>query len=189
MTVRPKITIAFAFAVALAAQTKSIETTFHDAVMPVGVQDGKNTAFNLPVSPTPIRSLMLVKNGLIQKQGLDFSLRAATITFISVAAPQRGDVVQAWFRSGGSSANASIIFVDGEVPNGLLNGVNGTFALSAAPNPMESAILTKNGLVQQLSEDFTIQGSRVIFNKKSIPSAKDSLLIWYRGRGATSFVK
>lgn len=71
---------------------------FADAEVPNGTIDGSNAAFNLTSAPSPPLSLILVRNGLIQKQGSDYTLSGASVSFVSGATPQPGDTLMAWYR-------------------------------------------------------------------------------------------
>lgn len=69
---------------------------FSDAEIPSGTINGTNAVFILGHSPVGT-SLVLVRNGIVQQASNDFTLAAATITFIS-SVPQTGDSLQAWYR-------------------------------------------------------------------------------------------
>lgn len=87
---------------------------------------------------------------------------------------------------GSSSSNAA--FVDGEVPEGLLNGNNSNFTLSKSPAPATSLSLYRNGLLQTPGLDFTLSGTSIVFLPVSIPKPSDSLEAFYRvaGNGSSS---
>lgn len=65
---------------------------------PTGTPDGQLTVFTLAASPSPTASLMLFRNGLLQTQGVDYTLSGSTITFLMGAVPQTGDLLRAWYR-------------------------------------------------------------------------------------------
>jgi hypothetical protein len=71
---------------------------FAESETPGGAVDGTNGVFTLEVAPLPPASLQVYRNGLLQKAGLDFSLSGNTVTFLPVAIPQPGDVIQASYR-------------------------------------------------------------------------------------------
>lgn len=74
-------------------------SSFSDAITPSGTINGVNDTFTLPQAPSPAGSLILTKNGVVQKSsGNDYTLSTLTITFTSGAIPQTGDVLLAWFR-------------------------------------------------------------------------------------------
>jgi len=77
---------------------------FVDAETPAGLINGTNAVFTLSDSPSPPSGLALYRNGLLLKQGLDYTLKGNVITFAPEAIPQPGDVLAASYRmSGGES--------------------------------------------------------------------------------------
>ena len=71
---------------------------FVDSETPAGAVDGANLVFSLGSVPSPAGSLRLHRNGLLLAAGLDYQLTGHTVTFISIAAPQPGDVLLASYR-------------------------------------------------------------------------------------------
>ena len=88
--------------------------TFIDAEPPAGAIDGSNRGFTLSQAPNPVASLLLYRNGLLQKRLLDYSLSGNAITFIPAATPQLGDVLVGSYRTSGTS---------GTIPQTLCAGV------------------------------------------------------------------
>jgi hypothetical protein len=61
-------------------------------ITPTGAVNGINTIFTLPTTPGPV--VLVYRNGLLQKGGgVDYTLAATTITFVS--APLTGDLILA----------------------------------------------------------------------------------------------
>ena len=77
---------------------------FVDHVTPSGAVDGINAVFTLSSTPNPPQSLILTRNGLVQKSGTDFALSGASITFVSAAIPRTGDLLLASYRSGATGS-------------------------------------------------------------------------------------
>jgi len=78
-----------------------------------------------------------------------------------------------------SNDGSSITFVDGEVPEGLVDGNNKDFTLSRTPSPPMSLMLHVNGLLQQGGgNDYSVSGNVVHFT--SAPTADSTLLASYR---------
>lgn len=77
--------------------------TFTDSEVPIGTINGTNAYFSVSGTPSPAASLALFRNGILQKQGLDYSLNSNTITFVTAAIPQAGDVLIASYRQGSAS--------------------------------------------------------------------------------------
>lgn len=65
------------------------------AETPSGSIDGTNTSFTLAHAPNPSTALMYYLNGLLLKQGVDYTLSSTAITM--TAAPLSGDVPQAFY--------------------------------------------------------------------------------------------
>ena len=71
---------------------------FVDSETPSGAIDGTNMTFTTAFAPAPGSSLALYRNGLLMKQGVDYNLAGATITFGSSIAPGSGDILTASYR-------------------------------------------------------------------------------------------
>jgi hypothetical protein len=71
---------------------------FADEETPAGVTNGSNAAFSLAHTPNPATSLILVRNGLVMKQVMDYTVSGSTVTFGGAAIPQSGDTIQAFYR-------------------------------------------------------------------------------------------
>ncbi len=71
---------------------------FVDGETPIGPVDGFNDAFTLADTPDPSSSLALYRNGLLQKEGTDFTLSDNVITFVTASIPQTGDVLLTSYR-------------------------------------------------------------------------------------------
>jgi hypothetical protein len=72
--------------------------TFVDLETPAGTVDGFNATFTVVSSPAPASSLLLFRNGVLQKPGFDFTLSGFTITFLTASVPLPGDTVLASYR-------------------------------------------------------------------------------------------
>ena len=71
---------------------------FVDAEIPAGVLDGLNTTFTLNNIPSPPSSLALFSNGVLMKQGTDYSVTGNAISFFTSSAPHPGDSLLAYYR-------------------------------------------------------------------------------------------
>lgn len=80
---------------------------FVDAETPTGTINGTNALFTLSYAPSPAVSLLLVKNGLVQRTGTDYTLSGVAITYLPGAIPQVGDTHLAWYRTGESFGAAA----------------------------------------------------------------------------------
>jgi hypothetical protein len=72
--------------------------SFSDGEVPAGIVNGSNTVFSLSFAPSPAASLDLFRNGLLMKQGVDYTLSGHTITFFLASTPQAGDLLLASYR-------------------------------------------------------------------------------------------
>jgi hypothetical protein len=71
---------------------------YSDAETPGGTVNGTNTVFTLLFAPSPVNSLILFRNGLLQTHGFDFSLAGNVITFLAGSTPEAGDELTASYR-------------------------------------------------------------------------------------------
>jgi len=71
-------------------------------------------------------------------------------------------------------------FADEETPTGTIDGVNTGFSLAHTPNPANSLLLIRNGLVLKQGSDYSVSGSAVTFSTQTLPQAGDTLLAFYR---------
>ena len=71
---------------------------FVDLETPSGTMNGSNAAFTLSMAPAPAASLLLFRNGVLQRSGVDFTLAGSSISFQPGSVPQPGDLLQASFR-------------------------------------------------------------------------------------------
>lgn len=71
---------------------------FTDGEVLSGVIDGANLAFTVSAVPTPLASLALYRNGVLQKAGQDYRVSNNSIQFLPGSAPQLGDTLLASYR-------------------------------------------------------------------------------------------
>ena len=153
-------------------------TLFVDAEVPSGTINGSNMAFSLASLPNPSTSVALSRNGLLLKQGLDYTLASSSILFLTGAVPQTGDSLVASYRLAGNLPGVG--FIDGETPAGVINGVNNLFTLTQSPNPVASLALYRSGVKLRSVADYTISGSSVTFVSGHVPQTGDVLQCSYR---------
>ena len=74
----------------------------------------------------------------------------------------------------------SQVFVDGEVPTGLVNGTNARFTLANVPNPSSLAVYV-NGLRKRKCPacDYTANSDLIIFNACCVPGMGSVILVDY----------
>jgi hypothetical protein len=155
----------------------SVSTTFIDAEVPAGPVNGSNTAFTLANVPNPPSSLALFRNGLLMRQGGDYTLFSNAIAFVPGAVPQTSDVLAAFYRL--SVTIPGVGFVDQQTPTGAINGVNPVFTLSQTPSPSNSLEVYRNGLLLSAGVDYLLNGAMITFIALA-PQPTDTLLCSYR---------
>lgn len=166
-----------------ASGTSGSAATFVDAETPAGAVNGVNATFTLANAPSPQTSLELYRNGLLMRQGVDYSLNSATVTFVASSIPQTGDILTASYRYGGTALANTSAFADGETPSGAVNGSNTTFTLAHTPTPATSLALYRNGLFMTQGVDYDLNGSTVTFVAAAVPQSGDVLTASYRYNG------
>ena len=87
--------------------------SFVDAEVPTGVVDGANRNFTLTQTPSPASSVLFSRNGLLLQQGNDYTVAANLISFRAGSPPQPGDVLQASYRTGGSTVGSNTAAING----------------------------------------------------------------------------
>lgn len=155
---------------------------FIDGEQPQGTVDGQNRSFTLAGTPAPPASLLLYRNGVLQKQGVDYTLVGNAIDFVAAATPQPGDLLLASYRVDGALAVALGI-VDAETPAGAVDGTNRVFTLAGTPNPARSLLVYRNGLLQKEGVDYTLSANTITFTLVSVPVPGDILTASYRVGG------
>jgi hypothetical protein len=80
---------------------------FVDHEIPVGTINSSNATFTLAAAPVPASSLMLYRNGLLMRSGVDFTLSGPTITFTVQSVPQTGDGLLASYRTAASGSGST----------------------------------------------------------------------------------
>lgn len=78
--------------------TGGILPLFSDAETPAGTVNGVNAAFTLLFAPSPIGSLIIFRNGVLQTHGIDYSIAGNVVTFLVGSLPQTGDTLIASYR-------------------------------------------------------------------------------------------
>jgi hypothetical protein len=153
-------------------------TSFVDAETPAGLINGSNSTFTLASMPNPSASVAVSRNGLLMKQGVDYTLSSNSISFQSGAIPQSGDTILASYRLG--VILAGIGFIDGETPAGPIDNINSFFTLTQSPNPIASLALFRSGVRLKSGADYTINGNGVTFVAGHVPQTGDILQCSYR---------
>ena len=116
---------------------------FTDQEVPAGSVNGSNTVFTLAQAPSPAASLELHRNGVLMKNGIDYSLTNSTITFGSLSVPQSGDLLLASYRlaSAASPSGLAAGALTGSFPAPqIAASVISNFNIAAAAGIVESKL-------------------------------------------------
>ncbi len=125
------------------------QPNFVDNDAPTGLVDGANTAFTLSSVPSPVASLTVYRNGMLQKQGQDFALTGNQIQFIPAAAPQPGDTLLASYRLNGSTGETPQLYPTPQVLcSGLGAATNTTTLASIGSCNIPAGFLTAGDRVE-----------------------------------------
>jgi hypothetical protein len=150
---------------------------------PSGTINSSNTSFGLAIIPNPAASLMVFRNGLVLRQGVDYTLSGSAISMVSAPQAASGSTAADWlyaiYRTDGSSA----LFDNGVTPSGTIDGVNADFTLPHAPDPTDSLLLFLNGLLQ-LGSEYSLASDTI--TEAEPPVSSDWLLAWARIDGTTA---
>jgi hypothetical protein len=152
---------------------------FVDGETPMGIVNGVNTTFTLSASPAPAASLTLFRNGMLLKQGVDYTVLGNSVVLASGNALAIGERLQAWYRLP-PTGTPMIGFTDAESPAGVVNGTNAIFTLAETPLPASSLRVFRNGLLQKESVDYILAVNTITFLPGSIPQIDDILQASYR---------
>ena len=95
---------------------------------------------------------------------------------VTPSTPADGQLMR-WSASAGQWTLVAPAFQ--ETPSGTINGTNLVFTLAYAPAPAAGLVLTLNGLVLQLGNDYTLSGNTITFIPAGAPQLGDGLLASY----------
>lgn len=98
---------------------------------------------------------------------------------IESAIGQPGDCVHVDGTSG-PCGSGGLMYVDGENPDGAIDGLNRQFTLSAPPYPQASLHLYRNGVLLRQGLGYTLSGNTISFTPESAPVPGDVLAASYR---------
>lgn len=147
--------------------------------VPSGAINGSNATFTLSEVPFDNSSLLVILDGLTLPQD-EWSLSGAQ-TVILDTAPALGQSLECYYvADSGSSQNP--LSGRQEVPSGVVDGVNDTFALTNKAANQDSVLVFVDGMVSETTEWQLIQttnSTKVQFLPGSIPVAGQSVYVFY----------
>jgi hypothetical protein len=148
------------------------------AESPHGTVNGINRNFSLTYSQYNANTLVLNYNGLTLSPTIDYNISGSTINLFF--APKTNDKLYSYYLYTTSAPSGFI----SASPTGPKNGVNKTFALPVAPNPISSMSLFLNGVLLKPIIDYSISGTNLILT--FAPSSNTQILYaMYRTSGST----
>lgn len=154
--------------------------TFVDGETPSGAVNGSNGAYTLSQTPNPASSLLLYRNGILQKRLVDYNLSGSAITFTSVSIPQPGDILLASYRTAGTG---------GTLPQVLCTGT-GSATSSAGGTSLGSCSipggLLRSGDRIEIVADYSHEGTAVGY-QADVRFGSASILSRTGGAGSSRF--
>ena len=137
----------------------SPQPTFMDADVPSGIVDGSNLNFTLSGTPSPAASLAVYRNGLLQEQGVDYTLvNHNVIQFAGLDTPQPGDTLLAAYRLPSVNGTAQMYASPQVLCSGSGGSVNTTTTGSLAACTVPQGVLNPGDRVE-IRFDLAHQGS------------------------------
>lgn len=92
-----------------------------------------------------------------------------------------------WLMHTGTGDLSDVTWISNETPAGTVDGDNAVFTLAAAPSPVASLILTKNGVVLYEGTGYSLSGSTITFATGYVPvppvgldTIGDLIRAWYQ---------
>jgi hypothetical protein len=104
-----------------------------DPEPPAGNVDGVNAVFALPAEPKPRSSLLLYRNGLLQRENIDFTLAGQNVTFLAGSIPFPGDILLAAYRMSGTNGVGAQVLCGGQ---GLSTSATASTTLGSCTIPL-----------------------------------------------------
>jgi len=121
---------------------------FSDTETPGGVMNGTNTTFTLLFAPSPVASLILFRNGVLQAHGVDFTLAGNVVTFTAGSVPQPGDELTASYRYGNPSNPLGTLTAAQVICSGAGSGTSATASTSLGTCTIPAGLLTTGDRIE-----------------------------------------
>ena len=141
--------------------------------------DGTSTQYpitnaGIRFTPANVNNLFVLRSGVIQKPGTDYTISGSTITF--VVPPVVQDNILLFYSYNGLDQNIMLDSLTG------INGSQTTHALynsgvSFTPPSVDDLMVSRNGIIQNPTQDFTVSGSNITFT--TALQTTDSVFIIY----------
>ena len=121
---------------------------FSDGETPAGTLNGINAAFTLLFAPSPVNSLILFRNGLLQTHGFDFSQAGNVITFLAGSIPQAGDELTASYRYADPNNVLGTLTAAQVICSSAGNGTSATIATTLGSCTIPAGLLTTGDRIE-----------------------------------------
>jgi hypothetical protein len=121
---------------------------YSDGETPAGTLNGINAAFTLLFAPSPVNSLILFRNGLLQTHGFDFSQAGNGITFLAGSIPQAGDELTASYRYADPNNVLGTLTAAQVICSGAGNGTSAIVATTLGSCTIPAGLLTTGDRIE-----------------------------------------
>lgn len=143
--------------------------------VPTGTKDGVNDTFTIPLSNP--QAIMLLRNGLVMKEGVGFNVVGNTVVFEPGYIPLAGTELYYFiWGEGGTVANLPGPPQEA-IPTGTIDGVNDTFTIPVS-NP-RSIVVVVNGMVMKPVEAYQVSGTDLVFESGYEPPTGATLYVYF----------
>lgn len=122
--------------------------SFVDLEAPSGAVNGSNTTFLLSHAPDPAASLMLFRNGLLLRNGTDYTLSGNTVTFFVGSMPQTGDLLLASYRFVDASNPLSSVSAPQVICSGVGASTSATVLTQLATCTIPAGVLSSGDRIE-----------------------------------------
>ncbi len=99
-------------------------------------------------APSPVNSLIIFRNGLLQTQGFDFSMAGNVITFLAGSIPQAGDELTASYRYANPNNVLGTLTAAQVICSGAGNGTSAIVATTLGSCTIPAGLLTTGDRVE-----------------------------------------
>jgi len=121
---------------------------YSDAETPGGTLNGINAAFTLLFTPSPVNSLILFRNGLLQTHGFDFTQAGNVVTFLAGSIPQAGDELTASYRYANPNNVLGTLTAAQVICSGAGNGTSAVVATTLGSCTIPAGLLTAGDRIE-----------------------------------------
>ena len=135
------------------------------------------TSNGILIAPALEKHFFVIRNGVMQRPGTDYTVSASTKAITFTTAPSIGDIIFSYYSYDGVNQNIMLDDLTG------FNGSTATFNLTHSsgtaftPPDVDDLMVVRNGVVQNPTQDWTVSGSQITFT--TAPANSEQLWILY----------